>query len=69
MTTTYEVRVSGHLESHWASALGELDLRHHPDGTSTLTGEVTDQAHLHGLLAALRDIGAPLLSLKALPVE
>lgn len=69
MSTTYEVRIAGHLEEHWAVALGELDLRHHPDGTSTLTGEVTDQAHLHGLLAALRDIGAPLVSFRIVTPE
>jgi hypothetical protein len=32
------------------------------DGTTTLRGAVTDQAELHGLLAKVRDLGAPLLS-------
>lgn len=59
----YELRVVGHLDRHWQARLGGLDLAHHADGTSTLSGAVADQAQLHGLLAALRDIGAPLLSL------
>ena len=68
MTTTYEFRIAGHLDGHWVAALGGLDLEHNPDGTSTLTGDVADQAQLHGVLAMLRDIGAPLISLRALPV-
>ena len=40
-------------------------MSHHGDGTSTLTGRVADQAQLHGVLAGLRDIGAPLVSVRA----
>ena len=68
MSTAYEFRVGGHLDGHWTTALGRLDVEHHLDGTSTLTGEVADQAQLHGILARLRDIGAPLISLRALPL-
>jgi hypothetical protein len=68
MSTAYEFRVGGHLDGHWTTALGGLDVEHHLDGTSTLTGEVADQAQLHGILARLRDIGAPLISLRALPL-
>jgi RimJ/RimL family protein N-acetyltransferase len=60
----YEFRVSGHLDPHWCGWLGDLEVTHHDDGTSTLDGPVTDQAQLHGLLAGLRDIGATLLSLR-----
>ena len=67
MTTTYEFRVGGHLDGHWTSALGGLDLEHNPDGTSTLRGDLSDQAQLHGILGRLRDIGAPLISMRALP--
>lgn len=66
MSSTYELRVGGHLEGHWSAALGALDLRHDPDGTATLTVRVADQAQLHGVLAMLRDIGAPLYSLQVL---
>jgi hypothetical protein len=68
MSTAYEFRLGGHLEEHWTTAFGELILRHHHDGTSTLTGQVADQAQLHGILATLRDMGAPLISLRALPM-
>ena len=32
------------------------------DGTTLIAGPVADQAALHGLLARLRDLGLPLLS-------
>jgi hypothetical protein len=62
----YEVRVVGHLDSHWSPWLCDLALHHHDDGTSTLTGSVVDQAQLYGVLARLRDIGAQLLSVRLL---
>lgn len=58
--TTYTIRVNGHLDQHWASWLGDLDLTHNADGTTTITVGVADQAQLHGVLAGLRDIGAVL---------
>lgn len=63
---TYEVRVAGHLDDHWSSWLDDLAISRRADGTTALTGEMADQAQLHGLLARLRDIGAPLLSLRLL---
>src|SRR6185369_16037920 len=65
-TTTYEVRLAGHLDEHWATWLDDLALVRHDDGTTVLTGPVSDQSQLHGLLARVRDLGAPLLSLRAL---
>jgi hypothetical protein len=60
---TYQLRVVGHLDDRWSDWLGEFTIAHCNDGTSTLTGPVTDQAQLHGVLARLRDMGATLLSL------
>lgn len=65
MTTTYEVRVDGHLDDHWGSWLGDLTIARNDDGTSTLTAAAADQAQLHGLLSGLRDVGAPLLAVEA----
>ena len=72
MTTgspTYALRVQGHLDAHWAAWLGDLTLVHHDDGTSTLTGPVADQAALHGLLAKVRDLGIPLISVTPDPTS
>jgi RimJ/RimL family protein N-acetyltransferase len=67
VSTAYEFRVGGHLDCHWTTLLAGLALTHDTDGTSTLTGPVADQAQLHGVLAGLRDVGAPLLAVRALP--
>ena len=69
MSTWYEFRVEGHLDHHWTQVLDGLSVRHDVDGTTALTGPVLDQAQLHGLLARLRDLGAWLLSMQALPDE
>jgi len=63
-TTTYAIRVDGHLDDHWSAWLGELDLTRNDDGSTTITAAVADQAQLHGLLAGLRDIGAVLTELR-----
>lgn len=63
-TTTYRVRVDGHLGAHWASSFDGFTLAHEDDGSTTLTGEVADQAELHGLLARVRDLGVTLLSVE-----
>lgn len=65
-TVHYELTVEGHLDEHWSSWFGGLTLTHDDESTTTLRGAVTDQAELHGLLAKVRDLGAPLISVRAL---
>lgn len=61
--TTYELRVAGHLDQHWSRSFGGLTLVHEDDGTTSLTGLVSDQAALHGLLTKIRDLGVTLIGL------
>jgi hypothetical protein len=65
-TATYEIRVAGHLDDHWAATLDDLTLVRLYDGTTSLTGPLVDQAQLHGLLTRIRDLGVPLLTLRTL---
>jgi hypothetical protein len=58
----YELRVAGRLDQHWSAWFGGLTLTHEDDGSTSLTGTVTDQAELHGLLAKIRDLGVTLIS-------
>jgi hypothetical protein len=58
----YEIRLEGHLHPRWAAWFDGMTLTTRSDGTTVLEGQVVDQAALHGLLAKLRDIGLPLLS-------
>ncbi len=69
MTTappTYTIRVDGHLDDHWSAWLGESDMTRDDDGTTTIRVSIADQAQLHGILAALRDIGAVITELRVL---
>lgn len=61
---TYAIRIDGHLDDHWSAWLGELDMTHDDDGTTTITTQIADQAQLHGLFAGLRDIGAVITELR-----
>jgi hypothetical protein len=60
----YRLRVDGHLDDHWSAWFGCLILTRENDGTTSLTGPVTDQAALHGLLAKIRDLGILLISVE-----
>jgi hypothetical protein len=59
---TYQIRLKGHLNESWADWFEGLTFAHKSNGTTTLTGEVVDQAALHGMLRTIRDLGLPLLS-------
>jgi len=62
---TYEVRVKGVVDATWASYWFEgFTVRHLPHGESVLTGQVADQSALLGLLAQMRDLGLPILSVR-----
>ena len=62
----YRIRLAGQLDPSWAEWFAGFELRHR--GSETwLTGWVVDQAALHGLLARVRDLGVPLLSVARLP--
>ncbi len=64
MVDTYRIRVSGHLDDRWSDWLGCLALHLQEDGTTLLVGPVVDQAALHGVIARIRDLGLPLLSVR-----
>jgi hypothetical protein len=58
----YQIRIKGHLGSHWTDWFGGLTITLSDNGDTLLTGSVTDQAALHGLLRKVRDVGMTLLS-------
>ena len=58
----YQIRIKGHLGSHWTEWYEDMTITLEEDGTTLLTGPVVDQAALHGLLRKVRDMGLPLLS-------
>jgi hypothetical protein len=64
--TVYQIRLKGHLGSQWEDWFEGLILTLEEDGYTLLTGPVTDQAALHGLLKKVRDLGLPLVSINPL---
>jgi hypothetical protein len=60
----YEIRIQGLLDESWSDWFDGLTIIPQPDGATLLTGPLTDQAALHGVLNRIRDIGLPLLSVR-----
>ena len=58
----YQIRIQGHLGSHWVYMFEDLTITLEDNGDTLLTGPVVDQAALHGLLKKVRDLGMPLVS-------
>ena len=57
-----EIRVKGRIDEHWSDWFDDLTITHTDQDETILSGTVVDQAALYGLLAKLRDLGLPLLS-------
>jgi hypothetical protein len=68
-TTLYEIRIKGHLDPRWADRFTGMTLTQVDNGVTLLTGPVTDQSALHGLLRAVRDLGMTLLSVTRIEPE
>lgn len=65
----YEIRLQGRLDDRWAPWFDGMSIESEAEGVTVLRGEVTDQAALHGLLARLRDLGLPLISVVPDPTD
>lgn len=61
--TTYEIAINGHVGENWSGQFNDVSVQRNDDGTSRITAPTTDQAHLHALLASLRDRNIDLISL------
>lgn len=60
----YRIRVGGSLDARWSDWFDGFAIAPQAGGETLLTGPVADQAALHGLLAKIRDLGLPLLSVE-----
>lgn len=58
----YIIKLQGNLSDSWSEWFDGFTFTHEEHGTTNLTGEVADQAALHGLLKKIRDLGLPLIS-------
>ena len=65
----YEIRLQGRLDERWAEWFDGMSVETAPGGVTVLRGPIVDQAALHGLLARLRDLNLPLISVQAATEE
>jgi hypothetical protein len=62
----YEIRIEDGLDEGWTAWFDGMQITNEPNGVTVITGTVTDQCALHGLLAKVRDLGLPLISVHRL---
>jgi len=60
----YEIRVDGVLDSRWSTWFDDLQVTSGAGGQTVIAGPVADQAALHALLAKIRDLNLPLISVR-----
>lgn len=63
----YEFIVSGTPDEHWRDWFDGLDVQALPGAQTRITGQVADQAALHGVLERIRDSNMVLLAVHRLP--
>lgn len=68
-TEAYVIQLRGELDSHWRAWFEGMTITQPGDGTTVITGQITDQSALHGVLQRVRDLGLPLVSVRRLGAE
>jgi hypothetical protein len=61
-----EIKVKGRIDEAWSEWFTGLAISHTDQGETVLSGSFVDQAALYGVLARLRDLGLPLVSVRHL---
>jgi hypothetical protein len=56
------IRIDDHLDRQWTEWLDGITITHIEGSVTILTGTVSDQAALYGLIGKLRDLGLKLSS-------
>lgn len=62
----YQIYIQGHLGQNWSDWLQAFQIQYKENGITVLTGPITDQAALRGLLDRLFDLGISILSIRRL---
>jgi hypothetical protein len=65
----YELRVQGHLGASWSRWFDGLEVDELEDGSTRLSGDLPDQAALHGILDKVRDLGMTLIAVQLLDAQ
>ena len=65
----FQIKIKGFLDDKWADWFDGFTITHNIEDETILIGPVSDQGALHGMLAKIRDLRLPLISIKMLPSE
>lgn len=65
----YQIRVKGHLDEILASWFEGMSVSNREDGDAVLSGPLSDQAALQGILKRISDLGLTLISMNVVPEE
>ena len=60
----YRIRVKGLLDEKWTAWFDGLEISPQENGETLLSGALTDQSELFGMLTKINNLGLILLSLK-----
>ena len=58
----YHIRITGHLDAAWSDWFEGFAFKHEPNGETTLTGRIVDQAALQGVLLKISSLGMTLVA-------
>ena len=64
-----EIRVKGQIDQEWSDWFEGLAVTHNDQDETILSGTIADQSELYGLVAKLRDLGLPLVSVNNVEIE
>ena len=58
----YLIKIEGHLDTRWQDWFDGLTITLTDDGNTILSGEVKDQAALHGVFKKISNLGLTIIS-------
>ena len=58
----YKIRIKGQLDPHWSDWFAGMQMTYLEENETLLSGTLSDQAALHGLLERIRDLNLVLIS-------
>jgi hypothetical protein len=65
----YDIRVAGQIDTQWSAWLDGLTITHPYAGEALISGEIVDQAALHGALNRIRNLNLVILSITMINSE
>ena len=65
-TNMYQIEIKGHLDTRWQDWFENLTITHTEAGNTILSGNIADQAALHGVLKKINNLGLTLVSVTSI---